>query len=142
METNIVPLKSIKRKWYLIDATNLILGRSVSTLASLLTGKGKPEFSPNQDHGDYCIVINAEKIRVTGKKAEMKTYFHHTKHPGGGRVRTYKKQMQLDCTKILTHAIGGMLPKSKLGRAMAKKLFIYKGDKHPHAAQKPTPLAL
>jgi large subunit ribosomal protein L13 len=142
MKTTVLPTKTIKRQWYLIDADNLVLGRTISRLGALLTGKNKPGFSPNQDHGDFCIVINADKIRVTGKKAEMKTYFHHTKHIGGGRERSYKKQMELDSAKVLTHALHGMLPKSRLGRAIAKKLFIYKGDSHPHAAQKPTTITL
>jgi large subunit ribosomal protein L13 len=142
MKTVVVNKDDISRTWYIVDAKNKIVGRLATRLASLLTGKGKAAFSPNQDHGDYIIVINADGVRLTGKKADMKTYFHHTGYAGGKKERPFKKQMALDSRQVILHAVRGMVPKTKLGRAVMKKLHVYKKDIHPHAAQQPQPLSL
>jgi ribosomal protein L13, bacterial type len=141
MKTVVVNTDDIARKWYIVDAKNKIVGRLASHLAQALMGKGKSAYSPNQDHGDYVIVINSDNVRLSGKKADMKTYFHHTGYAGGKKERPFKKQMALDSRKVVLHAVHGMVPKSKLGRALIKKLHIYKSDVHPHAAQKPQPLS-
>jgi large subunit ribosomal protein L13 len=142
MKTIVVNKDAITRKWYVVDANKKIVGRLASRLAQLLTGKGKAAFSPNQDHGDNVIVINADGVRLSGKKAEMKTYFHHTGYAGGKKERPFKKQMALDSRQVILHAVRGMVPKTKLGRAVMKKLHVYKKDVHPHAAQQPEPLTL
>jgi large subunit ribosomal protein L13 len=140
MKTIVVPTTDISRQWYVIDAANAIVGRLSSRIAQILMGKGKPAYSPNQDHGDYVIVLNSDKVKFTGKKPELKTYFRHSTYPGGKRQRPFKKQMTLDSTQVVIHAVRGMVPKTKLGRAIMGKLHVYKDASHPHAAQKPTPL--
>jgi large subunit ribosomal protein L13 len=142
MKTVVVNTSTISREWYVVDATNKVVGRLASTIAHMLIGKNKVAFSPNQDHGDNIIVINADKAKMTGKKAELKTYFRHSTYPGGKRERPYKKQMQLDSTKVIIHAVHGMVPKTKLGRAIMKKLHVYKAATHPHASQKPKELSI
>ena len=141
MKTKVINPDTIARKWYIVNAQGMIVGRLASHLANILSGKGKPAYSPNQDHGDNVIVINADGVRLTGKKAEMKTYFHHTGYAGGKKERPCKKQMALDSTQVILHAVHGMVPKTKLGRAILRKLHVYKNDLHPHTAQKPEPLA-
>jgi large subunit ribosomal protein L13 len=141
MKTEVINTGAIARKWYIVNASGMIVGRLASHLANILSGKGKPAYSPNQDHGDNVIVINSDAVRLTGKKAEMKTYFHHTGYAGGKKERPYKKQMALDSRQVIIHAVHGMVPKTKLGRAIVKKLHVYKKDVHPHAAQKPEPLS-
>jgi large subunit ribosomal protein L13 len=140
MKTVVVPTKSIIREWYIVDAADKIVGRLASKIAGILIGKGKPAYSPNQDHGDYVVIINADKVKLTGKKAELKTYFRHTMYPGGQKHRPFKEQMAKDSTKVITHAIHGMVPKTKLGRAIMKKLHVYKGTEYPHVAQQPKAL--
>lgn len=125
------------RKWYVIDAEGKVLGRLASEIAMILMGKNKAQYVPHIDTGDYVIVINAEKIKVTGKKAEQKTYVHHTLYPGGRKEIAYKEVLQKHPERILQHAVKGMLPKSSLGRNMMKKLRVYKGAEHGHEAQKP-----
>jgi large subunit ribosomal protein L13 len=120
---------------------NKIVGRLASNLAKILTGKAKTAYSPNQDHGDNIIVINSDLVRLTGKKADMKTYFHHTGYAGGKKERPFKKQMALDSRQVIIHAVHGMVPKTKLGSAILRKLHVYKNEVHPHAAQKPQPLS-
>ncbi len=142
MRTAVVNTKTIERKWYLVDAKDMVLGRLASKVATLLSGKRKPAYSPNQDHGDYVIILNADGIRLTGKKADEKTYFRHSQYPSGQKFRSFKEQMALDSTKVIKDAIRGMLPKTILGRATISKLHIYKSDSHPHKAQKPEALAL
>lgn len=127
----------IERKWYLVDANGKILGRLASQIATILRGKHKPIYSPHMDVGDHVIIINAEKIRVTGKKASNKRYYRHTGYPGGLRFDTYAALMQKHPERILEKAIRGMLPHNKLGRKMYKKLKVYAGEDHPHQAQKP-----
>lgn len=141
MKTVVVNTGEIVRKWYIVDANNKIVGRLASRLANVLMGKGKSAYSPNQDHGDYVIVINSDTVRLSGKKADLKTYFHHTGYAGGKKQQPFKKQMALDSRKVILHAVHGMVPKTKLGRAVLKKLHVYKKDVHPHAAQKPEPLS-
>lgn len=142
MNTSVVNLKSIEHKWYIIDAKGMILGRLASKVAQILTGKRKPAYSPNQDHGDNVVIINSDYIKLSGDKAEKKTYFRHSKYPGGSKFRSFKEQMALDSTKVIRDAIHGMLPKTKLGRKIIMKLHIYNDDSHPHAAQKPELISL
>ena len=132
----------IARKWYVVDADGQTLGRLATRVASILAGKESAKYTPFIDTGDHVVVINAEKVRLTGMKAEKKVYHHYTGFPGGLRSEEFKKRFARKPETVVQDAIEGMLPKSKLGRAMAKKLKIYRGDKHPHAAQKPEALAL
>jgi large subunit ribosomal protein L13 len=141
MKTEVINTGDIVRKWYVVDANGMIVGRLASHLATILSGKDKPAYSPNQDHGDNVIVLNSDTVRLTGKKAEMKTYFHHTGYAGGKKERPFKKQMALDSRQVVIHAVHGMIPKTKLGSAIMKKLHVYKKDVHPHVAQKPEPLS-
>ena len=137
MKTVVVNEKSIKHGWVVVDATNQMIGRLASKVASILIGKSKVAYSPNQDHGDYVIVINAEKVKISGKKSVTKTYFSHSQHPGHGKFRSYRELMERDPAEVIRHAVYGMIPKGPLGRATYKKLHVYRDDKHPHAAQMP-----
>lgn len=141
MKTAVVNPKTIQRKWYIVDASDMILGRLASEVASTLIGKKKPAYSPNQDHGDYVIITNASKIRLTGRKAETKSYFRHSTYPGGEKFRSFQKQMELDPTKVVMGAIKGMVPKNTLGRQIMRKLHVYAGADHPHTAQQPEGLS-
>lgn len=142
MKTVVVNTKEIKRKWYLIDASGVVLGRLASNVATMLIGKRKPAFSPNQDHGDNVVIINASKVKLTGNKPQTKTYFRHSTQPGGGKAVPFAKQLRIDPRRIIVHAVHGMVPKKSLGRAMMKKLHVYEGDTHPHSAQKPETVSL
>jgi large subunit ribosomal protein L13 len=142
MKTVVIGTKDIKRDWYIVDAADMIVGRLASKLAGILIGKDKPAFSPNQDHGDFIIVINADKVKLTGKKPELKTYFRHTQYPGGQKHRPFKEQMAKDSSQVIIHAVRGMVPKTKLGRAIMRKLHVYKDAAHPHTAQQPKALSL
>jgi large subunit ribosomal protein L13 len=142
MSTRFPSGNEIARKWFVVDATGQTLGRLASRVASILAGKENPQYTPFLDTGDHVIVVNAEKIRTTGMKSEQKVYRHYTGFPGGLREEEFKKLMNRRPDRVVQEAILGMLPKSKLGRAMGKKLKVYKGDKHDHAAQKPAPLAV
>jgi large subunit ribosomal protein L13 len=137
MKTVVVDSKSIKHGWVVVDATNQMIGRIASKVANILIGKNKVAYSPNQDHGDHVVVINAGKVKLSGKKPETKQYFRHSKHPGGGKFRSFKEQMALDPAEVIRHAVYGMVPKNALGRAIYGKLHVYMGADHPHAAQKP-----
>ncbi len=137
METYIPKLNEINQKWLVVDADGQILGRLASEVASILRGKNKPIFTPHMDVGDHVIIINAGKIRVTGKKAKIKKYYRHTGYPGGLRSESYSDLIKSNPEKILEKAIWGMLPHNKLGRKIYKKLKIYAGSEHPHEAQKP-----
>jgi len=128
---------TVEHKWFVIDATDLVLGRASSEIASLLRGKGKPTYTPNVDCGDNVIIINAEKIAVTGKKMEEKFYYHASSYPGGLKTRSVKEMLEKQPQKVLELAIRGMLPKSKLGDDMYRRLYVYVGPEHPHQAQKP-----
>jgi large subunit ribosomal protein L13 len=131
-----------ERKWYVVDATDQVLGRLASRVAVVLSGKGKPTYAPHEDHGDHVVVLNADKVRLTGRKAEFKEYFRHSTYPGGEKIRVYHEQMEKDPAWVVAHAVRGMIPKTTLGRRILKKLHVYDGNEHPHAAQKPTALTL
>jgi large subunit ribosomal protein L13 len=132
----------IEQKWYLVDAKNQVLGRLATQVARILRGKHKPIFAPHVDVGDHVVIINAEKIRVTGKKAQQKRYKRYTGYPGGLREVVYEDMLTSHPERILEHAIRGMLPKNRLGRKIFKKVRIYAGEEHPHAAQKLEALTL
>ena len=132
----------VERKWYLVDATDKTLGRLSSKIASMLRGKHKPIFTPHVDCGDYVVVTNAEKVKVTGKKLEDKEYKRHSGYPGGLKTVTLEKMLEDKPEDVMIHAVKGMLPKGKLGRQMLKKLRVYKGAEHDHSAQKPEKLEL
>ena len=142
MKTYTPKKDEVEKKWYLVDANGIVLGRLASKVASILRGKDKPIFSPHLDLGDFVIVVNAEKIRLTGKKLTDKIYYHHTGYPGGLKSITAGNLINKKPEEVVTKAVWGMLPKGTLGREMIKKLKVYKGDQHPHKAQSPEPLAL
>ena len=127
----------VERKWYILDAEGQTLGRLAVLAADLLRGKHKPQYTPNVDTGDFVIVINAEKIQVTGKKETGKIYYHHTGYPGGLKSASFKELMDKDAVKVIEKAVKGMLPHNTLGQEQFNKLKVYKGAEHPHAAQKP-----
>ena len=127
----------VERKWYVVDAEGKTLGRMASEVAAILRGKNKPTFTPHVDCGDYVIVINAEKVVVTGKKRQEKIYKRHTGYPGGLRELTFEQLMEKHPEEVVKHAIKGMMPTGKLGRQMYKKLKVYAGPEHKHEAQKP-----
>ncbi len=131
---------TIDRKWYVVDATGMTLGRLATEVASVLRGKKKPIFTPHIDTGDYVIVINAEKVAVTGKKLDQKIYYHHSDYVGGMKSTTLREKLNKKPQDVIEHAVRGMLPKGPLGRQMYKKLFVYAGPEHKHAAQKPETL--
>lgn len=131
-----------ERAWYLIDVKNRVLGRIATRVAIVLMGKNKPTWQPNLDTGDNVVIINAAKISVSGRKEEQKKYYRYSGYPGGLRVETLKKLRERKPEDIIYHAVSGMLPKSRLGRAMLKKLFVYPQDSHPHEAQSPQNLEI
>jgi large subunit ribosomal protein L13 len=138
-KTKSVSKEEADRKWYIIDGEGEVVGRLASRIATVLRGKHKPSFTPHADTGDYVIIINAEKVRFTGNKLDQKEYITYSGYPGGQRRRTAKVMMEKKPIAIMEKAVRGMLPKTKLGRAMIKKLFVYEGADHPHTAQKPEP---
>ena len=142
MKTLSVKQEDVRRSWYVIDATNKTLGRLSTQIAIRIRGKHKAEFSPHVDSGDYVVVINADKVRVTGNKLNDKTYHHHTGFPGGIKAISLAKLMQKKPEKVVEMAVRGMMPKNKLGRSMISKLKVYAGNEHPHAAQQPQPLEI
>lgn len=142
MKTFVPKKENIEKKWYLIDGSGLVLGRLASKVAELLRGKGKPIFSPHMDTGDYVIIINAEKILLTGEKLKQKSHFTHSTYPGGARFIRYDKLMAENPEKAIRLAVKGMLPANKLRDRLITKLKIYKGSEHPHIAQKPEILKL
>jgi large subunit ribosomal protein L13 len=142
MSTYFPKAGEIARKWYVVDASGQTLGRLASQVARILMGKENPKYTPFLDTGDHVVVINADKVKITGLKAEQKVYQHYTGYPGGLRTEEFKKRFDRKPERIIEAAVGRMLPKTKLGRQMASKLKIYKGDKHPHQAQKPEARAL
>ncbi|MGB4704275.1 MAG: 50S ribosomal protein L13 [Candidatus Saccharicenans sp.] len=127
----------VQRKWWLINAEGQVLGRLATQIAVLLRGKNKPQFAPNVDVGDFVVVINAEKIKVTGNKLEDKIYYHHSLYPGGLKERKLKELLESKPEEVIRKAVWGMIPKNKLGRAIIKKLKVYRGPEHPHQAQNP-----
>ncbi len=142
MKTFTATPATIKREWCVVDATDKTLGRLASKLAHRLRGKHKPEFTPNMDTGDHMVVVNAEKIKVTGKKLEDKIYYHHTGYIGNLKSISLGKLLETHPERVLQNAVKGMLPKNPLGRAMFRKLHVYAGPEHPHEAQQPTQLEL
>ena len=130
------------RKWWIVDATDLTVGRAATRIATLLKGKHKASYTPSLDTGDFVVVVNAGKVRFTGKKEQEKLYFSHTMHPGGAKLTPAEKVRARHPEDILVAAVKRMLPRNALGRAMMTKLKVYAGDKHPHAAQKPAALSL
>lgn len=140
MKTYSAKAESVQRDWYVVDAAGQTLGRIASSIASRLRGKHKPEFTPHVDTGDYIVVINADKVRVTGNKAKDKIYHRHTGFPGGLKSVNFEKLMAKAPERAIQNAVRGMLPKGTLGAAMFGKLKVYAGDTHPHAAQQPNPL--
>ncbi len=132
----------IERKWYVVDATGHTLGRLTSEVAAVLRGKRKPVFTPHVDTGDYVIIINADKIQVTGKKLEQKIYYHHSDYVGGMKETTLKEMLAKKPEQVIKHAVKGMLPKGPLGRQMMTKLHVYAGAEHKHEAQKPEVLEI
>jgi len=142
MSTEFPSKNSVKRQWHVIDAENVVLGKLASKAAMLLMGKNKPIFTPFLDTGDHVIVINASKVRLTGRKEQDKVYRHFTGYPGGLVATNIQRVREKRPTRMVEEAIQGMLPKTKLGKQMFRKLKVYAGDRHPHAAQQPAPLAI
>ncbi len=141
-KTSTPSIDSIERQWYLVDAQDQTLGRLATEVASILRGKNKPTFTPHLDTGDFVVVVNAEKIRVTGNKAEQKLYRRHSGRPGGMKVETFNALKNRLPERIVEKAIKGMLPHNALGRQLFRKLKVYRGSEHPHAAQKPQALTI
>ena len=135
MRTYATKAKDIERQWHVIDASGKTLGRLTVQIARLLMGKHKPQFAPYLDCGDYVIVLNASKVKVTGNKARQKTYYRHSGYPGGLKAMNFEKMLQTHPIRVIEHAVKGMLPHNRLGDAMFKKLKVYEGDSHPHQAQ-------
>mgnify|MGYP000283628637 FL=1 len=142
MKTFMASPATIERKWYVVDATDKTLGRLASEIASVLRGKNKPIFTPHIDTGDYVIVVNAEKVKVTGKKLDQKIYYHHSDYVGGMKETTLKEMLNKHPERVVEYAVKGMLPKGPLGRQMIKKLHVYAGAEHNHAAQQPKALEI
>ncbi len=132
----------VEREWLLIDAENQVLGRVAAKAAQLLKGKHKPQYTPHIDTGDFVVIINADKVRVTGSKAGQKKYFSYSGYPGGLKEESYERAMQKHPERVIEHAVKGMLPKNTLGRAQGRKLKVYAGPDHPHMAQKPRKIEL
>ena len=137
METTSIRVNEITRNWYIIDADGQILGRLASEVAQIIRGKKKPFFTPHMDMGDFVVVINAEKVKVTGNKEKDKTYFRHSGYPGGVTQINLRKVRQVFPERIITNAVKGMLPHNRLGRKLLTHLKVYSGEEHPHAAQQP-----
>jgi large subunit ribosomal protein L13 len=142
MKTYQASAKEITRRWYLVDAQGKVLGRLASEVANLLRGKGKPTFTPFLDGGDHVVVINAEKVRLTGKKIKQKTYYWHSGYPGGLKSATAEKMLSRHPERVVEHAVRGMLPRGKLGDSVFRKLKVCVGSHHPHGAQRPEALKL
>jgi large subunit ribosomal protein L13 len=142
MKTYSAKPAEVTREWYLVDADGLTLGRLATVIADTLRGKRKPTFTPHVDTGDFVVVVNAEKVHVTGNKLDQKMYYRHSGYPGGLKSRTLREQLDRRPTEVLRAAVKGMLPKNKLARQQITKLKIYAGPEHPHASQNPQPLKL
>ena len=142
MKTYMANPDKIERKWYVVDAEGCTLGRLSSEIAKVLRGKNKPEYTPHVDTGDYVIVVNADKVKVTGKKLQQKVYYNHSDYVGGMKETTLKEMLAKHPERVIEHAVKGMLPKGPLGRQMIKKLHVYAGAEHNHAAQQPKALEI
>lgn len=142
MKTYLAKPEEVERKWYVVNAKGKTLGRLASTVAKILRGKNKPQFTPHVDCGDHVIIINADQVELTGKKLDQKKYITHSMYPGGLKVTSYRLLMQKKPELAVKEAVKGMLPNTPLGRQQIKKLKVYRGPEHPHAAQKPEPLEI
>ena len=142
MKTYTARVEDMEREWFLVNAEGKTLGRLASEIAQVLRGKHKPIYTPHLDCGDYVIVVNAEKVRVTGRKLDQKMYYRHTGYPGGIRSISLRNQLQKHPERVLQAAVRGMLPRNRLGRSMLRKLKVYAGESHPHEAQQPNSLEL
>ena len=138
--TKFIKPEDADQKWYLVDAKDQVLGRLAVKIARVIRGKNKPVFTPNMDTGDFVVVINADKIKVTGKRESLKEYFSYSGYPGGAKYRSYSEMMEKKPEWVVENAVKGMLPKTRLGKRLIKKLKVYAGESHPHAAQKPVEL--
>ena len=138
MKTFSLKNTEVDRDWFIFDASDKVLGRFATKIADKLRGKDKPTYTPHVDGGDFVVVINAEKLKVTGNKAEQKKYYKHSLYPGGLKEKSYKEVLENNPERIIENAVKGMLPKNKLGKSMIKKLKVYSGSKHPHESQNPT----
>ena len=141
-QTTMLKPKEVERTWYVVDGAGKTLGRLSTVVASVLRGKHKPTYTPNVDCGDFVIVVNADKIVVTGNKLDTKNYYHHSQYPGGMRIRSMRTMKDKYTVEWVEKSIQGMLPHTKLGNVQRKHLFVYKGSEHPHAAQKPVELKI
>jgi large subunit ribosomal protein L13 len=137
MKTYSQKASEVQREWYVVDAANQVLGRFSTQIATLLRGKHKPSYTPSMDDGDFVVIVNCEKIKITGRKADQKIYYRHTGYPGGIKATPYKMMLAKHPDRILRKAVKGMLPKGRMGRKLLTKLRIYAGPEHPHAAQQP-----
>ena len=142
MKTYVPKMGEIEKRWYVVDASDMVLGRLATRIARVLRGKHKPSFTPHLDVGDHVIVINAAKVRLTGKKSSSKIYSHHSGYPGGLKQESFADLLQRKPERIIEIAVKGMLPHNRLGRRLFRKLKVYAGDQHPHAAQRPEPLTV
>ena len=138
--TRFIRTEDADRKWYLVDAKDQVLGRMATEIARVIRGKNKPIFTPNTDTGDFVVVINAEKVKLTGKRENLKRYIRHSGYPGGQKVTSFQEMMDKKPEFVIQTAVKGMLPKNRLGRQLIKKLKVYAGENHPHQAQKPETL--
>ena len=142
METKSYKSSNVKKNWHLVDAEDKVLGRLAVKIATILSGKNKAQYSPNADLGDFVIVVNAEKVKVTGNKFSQKNYYHHTGYPGGLKTKSFEKMQEDSPEKIIEKAVKGMLPKNKLANQIIKKLKVYSGSAHPHIGQQPKELSI
>lgn len=140
--TRFISTDDADRKWYVVDAKDQVLGRLASKVAMIIRGKNKPTFSPNADTGDFVVIVNAEKVKMTGKRELLKTYAHHSGYPGGLKIKTFDELISKKPEFVLENAVRGMLPKNRLGKQLIKKLKVYSGESHPHQAQKPETISL
>ena len=142
METKSYKSSNVEKNWHLVDAEDKVLGRLAVKIASILSGKNKAQYSPNADLGDFVVVVNAEKVKVTGNKFSQKNYYHHTGYPGGLKTKSFEKMQEDSPEKIIEKAVKGMLPKNKLANQIIKKLKVYSGSAHPHTGQQPKELSI
>jgi large subunit ribosomal protein L13 len=142
METKSYKSGNVEKKWHLVDAEDKVLGRLAVKIATILSGKNKAQYSPNADLGDFVVVVNAEKVKVTGNKFSQKNYYHHTGYPGGLKTKSFEKMQEDSPEKIIEKAVKGMLPKNKLANQIIKKLKVYSGSVHPHIGQQPKELSI
>ena len=142
METKSYKSENVEKNWHLVDAQDKVLGRLAVKIATILSGKNKAQYSPNADLGDFVVVVNAEKVKVTGNKFSQKNYHHHTGYPGGLKTKSFEKMQEDSPEKIIEKAVKGMLPKNKLANQIIKKLKVYSGSAHPHTGQQPKELSI